>query len=213
MAGKIHIVRHGQGRANVAINPDPNDPRLRDAELTTSGALQSVALGKKFPHMEEIGIILISPLRRSIQTALLAFSGIIHERFYLPGEGGIPGGVDLVVDPKLQEIGDETWNTGSTTDDLIVEFPKLDLSLLTSPWPAKSGQFDPARVKQRATDVRSDLWDRIVSLETQSMRKDIVVVSHGGFLPELTNKPNWRPETGSYLSMGISKRAGNVQLS
>jgi broad specificity phosphatase PhoE len=213
MAGRIHIVRHGHGRHNVTTNPNPNNPRLRDAGLTIRGELQSVTLGQQFPYMNTIGVILTSPLRRSVHTTLLAFSSIIHERFYLPGEGGIPGGVDLVLDPNLQETDTRVWNSGSTAADLRDEWPNLDFSLLISPWPRKTGLFDPARVNERAASVRSDLWDRINTLATESMRKDIVVVTHGGFMQELTKDSHLELGNGEYKTVGISNSLGNPELS
>jgi broad specificity phosphatase PhoE len=218
MTGKVHIVRHGQGWHNLLLEADPNseDFRLHDAELTTSGVLQSVTINKTFPHMKNIGVVLTSPLRRSIQTALLAFSNIIHERFYSPGEGGIPDGVDLVVNPKLEEIDNDIWNSGSTAEDLRFEFPKLDFHLLTSEWPKKTGIFDPEMVKVelRAGMVRKDLWDRTNILAVETIKKDIVLVSHSGFIQVLMGGIDLDLKNGSYRTVDIYRSStGNLYLS
>lgn len=213
MVGKIYIVRHGHGYHNAINNPVPNDPRLRDANLTIKGELQSVKMGQQFPDMDTVGVVLTSPLRRSVHTALLAFSTIIHERFYLPGEGGITGGIDLILQPKLQEIGDEIFNTGSPTAKLREEWPNLDLSLLISPWPRKTGLFDPMAADERATSVRQDLWQTINELATQPTKKNIVVVTHDGFLRELAEMPQLGIENGKYREFSISNSSGRPKLS
>jgi broad specificity phosphatase PhoE len=187
MVGRIHIVRHGHGLHNV-----DNDSSIPDPELTTEGMVQSGALRRDFPHNDKIGLIITSPLRRSIQTTLLAFADVIDERHYRTveggGGGGVPGGVDLVLDPYLQETGGEPCNTGSDRARLKTQWPKLDYSKLLSPWPLKEGDFssDEAAVTSRAKKVRHDFKKKIDTLSGNSTRKDIVVVTHSGFARELT---------------------------
>lgn len=98
MAGQVILIRHGHALHNVNDDVSIPDPRL-----TLGGEKQSVQLGQNIAPLgtDTIGIILTSPLRRSIHTTLLAFIDVIDEGFYLNGEGGIVGGADLVLDPYL----------------------------------------------------------------------------------------------------------------
>jgi broad specificity phosphatase PhoE len=193
MVGKIYVVRHGHGYHQEAKSANAADPRLRDAHLTIQGELQSVILRQKFTdtEMNGIGVIVTSPLRRAIHTALLTFSNIIDKRFYTGAdvEGqdglGLEDGVDLVIDPNLQETDTATWNMGSTMQDLKSQWPNLDYPLLKSPWPSKTGPFDPREVKTRAQYARNDLWARTNVLDGAPLRKDIVVITHGGFIQDL----------------------------
>lgn len=79
---RILLIRHGQGHHNVAKNY-----QLRDPELTIRGQTQARMLGSHLRklmydgEMEQPRVIYVSPLKRTIQTALLVF-----------GDGGI--GID-----------------------------------------------------------------------------------------------------------------------
>jgi hypothetical protein len=68
--------------------------------------------------MNIIGVIFIFPLRRSVYIIILAFSNIIHERFYLPEEKKISEKINLILDPNLQKINTAVWNLESITINL-----------------------------------------------------------------------------------------------
>ncbi|KAK5048249.1 hypothetical protein LTR84_005919 [Exophiala bonariae] len=214
MVGKVYIIRHGQGVHNTFQNPDPRDALLRDAKLTIKGQQQSVGLGQGFVDRNTVGVVMASPLRRSVHTALLGFSSVLNKRYFLSSEGGVAGGIDLILDPRLQEIDDELYNTGSTGEQLLAEWPNLDTALLVAPWPEKSGVFDPSgdAVKQRAADIRQELWQRLNELTTQPVRRDIVLVSHGGFIQELTEDNSLMIDNGRFKVFSMRMTAGVPKL-
>lgn len=214
MVGKVYIVRHGQGVHNTVGDADEGDALLRDAKLTIKGQQQSVALGQGFPSPNTVGLVMASPLRRSVHTALLAFSSVLNKRYFLSSEGGAAGGIDLVLDPRLQESDAALYNTGSTAEALRTEWPNLDTAMLVAPWPAKTGVFDPSDivVRQRAADVRQELWRRLNELASQPVRRDIVVVSHGGFIQELTGDGNLIIDNGKFKVFSMRITAGVPEL-
>ncbi|KFY88508.1 hypothetical protein V500_06308 [Pseudogymnoascus sp. VKM F-4518 (FW-2643)] len=205
MAGKVILVRHGHALHNV-----DNDDRIPDPRLTLGGERQSVRLGQKIAPRgtNTIGIILTSPLIRSIHTTLLAFIDVLDERFYLKGEGGIPGGADLVLDPYLQEVDDAPCNTGSAVANLEEEWPKLDFSTLRDPWPLKKGIFSPNKHEERAQEVLGGL-----NIRLSNVRKDVVVVTHGGFMQDLTDDPHFSLELATMKACTIiTKNNGELKL-
>jgi broad specificity phosphatase PhoE len=214
MVGKVYIVRHGQGVHNTVRDADENDPLLRDAKLTIRGQQQSVVLGQGVLNLSTVGLVMASPLRRSVHTALLAFSSVLNKRYFLSSEGGVSGGIDLILDPRLQETDAALYNTGSTGEELHAEWPNLDTAMLVAPWPEKSGVFDPSdeAVKQRAADLRQELWRRLNGLAAQPAKRDIVVVSHGGFVQELTGDMNLVIDNGKFKAFSMRMTAGVPEL-
>lgn len=204
MVGQVILVRHGHALHNVN-----NDTSIPDPRLTLRGERQSVRLSQNIAPLctHTVGIILTSPLIRSIHTTLLAFIDVIDERYY-KGEGGIPGGADLVLDPYLQEVDDPPCNTGSAVANLEKEWPKLDFSTLGAPWPLKKDIFSPNKHKERAQKVLDGLKIRL-----SSVRKDVVVVTHGGFMQDLTDDTGFILELASTKACTIKvKQGGQLYL-
>ncbi|KAK9358233.1 histidine phosphatase superfamily [Lipomyces starkeyi] len=184
MAGRIHVVRH----AESVHNTDHDFSRL-DPELTALGRQQAEDFGRIFPSSDEVGLIVTSPLRRTIQTTLLAFANVLDKRYFDEDSGkGVDGGADLVLDPGLQERSSLPCDTGS--DQLVLEkiFPSLDFSRLHEGWQLKEGLYSPDAVDDRASSVRRSLADRVVALQDRN-RRDIAVVTHGVFMKHLSGDP------------------------
>ena len=70
-------------------------------------------------------------------------------------------------------------------------FPGLDLSLLREDWTSNEGYYSAGEnaVGHRAAMVRAELRERVRALK-DSEKKDIVVVTHGAFVKQLTGDPN-----------------------
>jgi broad specificity phosphatase PhoE len=186
MEAKIHVVRHAESVHNV----DKDFSRL-DPELTLSGRQQAEILGRTFPFSDTVGLIITSPLRRTIQTTLLSFTNVLNKRYYDGGSGnGIEGGAELRLDPDLQERSALPCDTGSDRRALEIAFPTLDFSTLHSGWPLKEGAYSPDdnAVNDRARKTRGHVRERIVALK-DSKRRDVVVVTHGVFMKYLVGDP------------------------
>ncbi|KAJ6120421.1 phosphoglycerate mutase-like protein [Penicillium sp. IBT 18751x] len=170
MPPKIHLVRHAQGYHNLGIE----HMNIHDPLLTDHGKKQCHELGRNFPNLSSIELLVASPMRRAIHTALEAF---------LP-DYETKEGNKLVALPELQELSDMPCDVGSSLADLKAEMEAqgapVDLSNLEENWTEKTGRLGITRERifERAQYVRQWLMAR--------PEKEIVVVSHGGFLHFLT---------------------------
>ncbi|KAK9311913.1 histidine phosphatase superfamily [Lipomyces starkeyi] len=181
MAGRVHLVRHTESVHNV----DHDFTRL-DPELTFLGRHQAEDIGRSFTFSDEVGLIVTSPLRRTIETTLLAFSNTLDKRYFDVASGkGITGGAELILDPDLQGHKAQPCDTGSDHSVLATIFPNLDFSGLPTGWQAKEGLYAPDALDERIRKVRRDLAGRLAALKNRE-RRDIVIVTHGGVMSHLS---------------------------
>jgi broad specificity phosphatase PhoE len=163
----IHIIRHGQSISNIL----PYDVSVKDPILTSTGRQQAEALGKVF--RSPIDLIVCSPLRRAVYTALYAFGDILKA-----------SSKRIVTLPELQELSKYPCDTGSPLNDLEVEFRgfPVDLSLVQRSWDSKEGYWSPTerRSLQRVKEARRWLRDR--------PEQNIVVIGHGHCIQLLTEE-------------------------
>ena len=134
------------------------------------GEEQCLNLSREFPYHASVEALVSSPLRRAIYTTLIAFQPVIGRR--LP----------VIALPEAQELGNYRADRGSDLRLLEKEFSDMpvDLSLVPYGWDSKTGRWatDQESVTERARDVRKWLKSR--------PEKEIVLVTHGGFLHEIT---------------------------
>lgn len=144
---------------------------MLDPLLTPHGEEQCRQLSRSFPYNDSISLIAVSPLRRTIHTALLSFHSPINDRK-----------VPVIALPELQEIGDLPSDTGSDLDVLSKEMADkpVDLSLVEKGWEIKEGRWAPigGAIEKRAREARQWLRAR--------PEKEIALVAHGGLLHYLT---------------------------
>lgn len=164
----LHIIRHAQGLHNV----NHADHNLQDPSLTPYGIQQSKDIAKVFPiPLHSIDLIISSPLRRAVYTALCAFEPIIEEKE-----------VNVIAQPLLQEWSDLPCDIPLSTAELQKEFSDapVDLSLLKGRWNVKEGLYAIGKesIERRAAEARRWLKD----LE----ERNVVVMTHGGFVHYLT---------------------------
>jgi broad specificity phosphatase PhoE len=160
MTPTLHCVRHAQGYHNLSVA----NHNLHDPLLTNFGEDQCRNLSRKFPNMRSVDLVVASPLKRTIYTALLAFEPVIKEK-----------GLKVIALPELQETSDLPCDTGSSPELLAKEFEDkpVDLSLVKPGWDSKRMKWAPTStaIEKRAGDARRWLMAR--------PEKEIVVVSHG----------------------------------
>lgn len=111
---------------------------MHDPQLTELGIQQCTELRKAFPHHENIDLIVASPLRRTIYTALYSFEPV------LKAEGA--GDKKVIALPLVQETADVPCDTGSDPEVLVEEFLKegkhpVDLGLVEEGWNSKVRTF------------------------------------------------------------------------
>ncbi|KAK4159744.1 histidine phosphatase superfamily [Cladorrhinum sp. PSN259] len=193
----IYLLRHAESVHNVT-----KDFSIRDPGLTELGKTQAAALRSTFPALDSIGLIVSSPLTRTIETTLAAFGDIIDK-----GEK-----TKLVFEPYLQERSDLPCDTGSELSVLEEKFIGLsgfDKNILGDGWWVKEGAnaADDASVAKRAAEVRKKLLGYASELEKKEKgngekKTDIVVVTHGVFMKFLAEdeeidlpKAGWKAYT------------------
>lgn len=125
-------------------------------------------MSKAFPYTASVDLLVASPLKRTIYTALLSFP-----------DSRLP----LIAIPELQETSDQPCDTGSSVEELQREFPgkNIDFALVVPDWNSKVGRWAPQRqaIENRAHVARQWLMSR--------PEQNVVVVTHGGILHYLTD--------------------------
>ncbi|KAJ5595202.1 phosphoglycerate mutase family protein [Penicillium hispanicum] len=177
----IHCVRHAQGIHNLNtanhVIPDPL--------LTDLGHEQCTKLRENFPHHDKIELVTASPLRRTIYTALESFGPVFEAH----------PDMKLIALPDVQETSDVPCDTGSEPQALREEFAdkNVDLELVREGWNNKTDRYAPTNhaLKERARAARRWLKAR--------PEKEIVVVTHGGFLHYFTE--DWE-DSSQYQGTG-----------
>ncbi|GAA5864445.1 hypothetical protein JCM8547_005823 [Rhodosporidiobolus lusitaniae] len=185
MPPRVFLLRHGEAQHNVAPPDPPPDHSQLDPELTSRGVTQCSAIPSTYPtffHSLNAGntIILVSPLKRTLQTTMLGFSSL------LPSSSDKP--VPLVILPQLQECGAFPCDIGGPLEETRERFPQdwLDWQhVLAAPeWNKNEGMFEATEEKNvaRAKWVRQYLRD----LKCEK----VVVVSHHGLLRRIVKAPH-----------------------
>ncbi|KAI8629914.1 histidine phosphatase superfamily [Xylariaceae sp. FL1651] len=184
MAPTIHIVRHAQGFHNTVI-----DSELHDPELNPLGLTQCSKLASEFPYMNQVQVLLASPMQRTIQTALIGFEPIVQK-------------TRVALVPGLQEFGTSQNDTGSSRDALETKWGTgtLIYDLLEPNWTDKSvgSPYSPLVVAARAQSVR--LYIRTIAQHYRDTDASIVVVTHGNFIKYLTGDMNANWANAEYRS-------------
>ena len=162
----LHCIRHAQGYHNLSSA----NHSIHDPNLTPYGEEQCKQVAKNFPFHSSITLIVASPMRRTLYTALYCF----------PEE--LKRGLVIRALPEAQEWGDVPCDTGSEPEELQKEFASkpIDLSLVKKGWNIKKGKWatDSASLRARAKEVRQWIKAR--------PEKEIMLVTHGG---ELLRRP------------------------
>lgn len=167
MAPTVHLIRHGEGYHNIP--PESLHKDIHDADLTPAGAAACRAFAAALPtQLQHVELVCASPLKRALNTALLALSPLLGS------------GRQLLALPDAQEANSDPSNTGSPLADLqaISEFQgRVDWTLVEAApyWYRNVGVYDDRRgtVEERARRLRRWLKAR--------PEKEIVVVGHGMF--------------------------------
>ena len=159
MPPRVHLIRHAQGLHNV----EPEGHALLDPQLTEAGKEQCRRLQQDFPPFGSINLILASPIKRAISTALLGFDEQIRRQR-----------LQVVAMPDLQATSDRLCDTGSSRHEIAREFEgqPVDLSMVTPGWECKRGRWvsEDKAIRKRAREVIEWIAGR--------EEEDIVIVSH-----------------------------------
>ena len=148
----VWFVRHGQSEANVLFYAGKvQEARaIRDPGLSEQGVAQARGVPAKYqavlgsalsiePSTEQIDLLVISPMRRTIQTAMHAFGD------WLATRAAAGSSVPIVLAPDIQETGDVLCDTGRPASEVRAEFeaayPCLPFDTLPEDWCQKEGLY------------------------------------------------------------------------
>lgn len=128
-------------------------------------------------------VLLVSPLRRTLQTLLLGFSSVLPPA--AQGDRAVP----VIVLPQLQECGSWPCDTGAPIETTKRLFPQeyLDWTEVDRhpEWNENTGAF---RCDDERNNVERARWVR--NYIRQRKEKHVVVVSHHGLLRRLVKAPH-----------------------
>jgi broad specificity phosphatase PhoE len=168
----IHLIRHCQS----TFNAPPHNANKLDPDLTNTGTSQAITLGRSFPYLTPDSLIVASPLRRTLNTAIYAFSDHLSTTKS-----------KILALPELQELSQWPCDTGSSLASLLTEFREhpVDFEKVTHDWDSKDGCFAPSerRTLQRMTNMRQWLYER--------EEQNIVCVGHGHCLQLLVGEGSY----------------------
>ena len=121
---RLWIVRHGEAEHNI---DKVNGWKIRDPHLTAKGWSQARAAAAAMPP-GGFDVVISSPLRRCIETAVGLLRGDEHED--ANGSGGSCSGafLPMVLNPDLQEVFLGPADTGQAAKELVAEFAHLGFS-------------------------------------------------------------------------------------
>ena len=166
MAPIVHCVRHAQGYHNLSLA----NHSMPDPSLTPLGQEQCRNLAKSFPYHDSVELLVSSPLRRTLYTTLYGFAPELER------------GMTIIALPEAQEVGDVPCDTGSDPEKLREEMKgePVDLRRVKKGWNTKKGRWAPTAdaLEKRARETRQ--WLKV------RPEKEIVLVTHGGFLHYFT---------------------------
>ena len=170
MTKLLYLIRHGYALHNElflksALNPQIfRSSEVLDSPLTQYGHDQSIQLGYNWEKKHEVELVVVSPLMRTLETAMNIF-----------GDTNIP----IISLEFLREypLGRDTCNKRSNRDFLKNKFPKIDFNNL-----------------EHNEDIlwRPDTMETIESLENRintmkkyllnRQEKNIAIVGHSSFI-------------------------------
>jgi len=172
MSKKIFCIRHGEALHNVLFWEIGEKVYLlyRDTPLTAKGVKQAQTLGKNEWHKrEQIDLVLVSPLLRTLQTATNIFCKDPDDKPPCP----------MIALDCLMEYpqGLDECNNRKSIDEYKYCFPHIDFSFIE--------HNEYPHWKKYQTETRDELDIRINKMKEfikSRPEKKIVIVSHSSYL-------------------------------
>lgn len=158
------LVRHGQSHFNVVYSVTREDPGIIDPGLTEVGLQQAEAAAAALKE-RAVRRILASPYTRTLHTA-----EIIADRLGLP----------VAIEPLVRERAFFACDIGSPRSHLSGRWPHFDFGDLPERWWPEPEETEE-ELLLRCTSFRR-------SMATTEDWREVVVVSHWGFIRGLTGQ-------------------------
>jgi len=188
----IHFQRHGQGYHNLLgdisrefgrdfdiDDPDPKTnpfvrPEIQDSPLTNIGRTEALAKQSQVSLLNP-QVVIVSPLHRAIQTALISFD--THRR----------NGVPFVAHEGCREqLGLLTCNKAHPLSQTVVDFPTIDFSLITSQGGDDDTLWSPLEREQPMAEAQR-VYDFLTGFIMRREEEELAVVCHSAWLFSMSN--------------------------
>ncbi|KAI1438428.1 phosphoglycerate mutase-like protein [Xylaria sp. CBS 124048] len=166
MPPTLILIRHAQAEHNASQDYDIHDPSLTALGHQQCAELREDLMANSLVQQAEL--ILTSPMRRTIQTALSTVDWLVEK------------GVKIQADADWQENSAKPCDIGSAIAKIAKEFPGIDYASVDPVWPDKISptgsryHYTKEAVLARAQAALRKLYER--------PEKVIIVMSHSGFL-------------------------------
>ena len=170
MSKLLYLIRHGRALHNDNFlkygEKTFYDPKFKDTRLTNIGHGQSKYLNKNWNKINDIDLVLVSPLYRTLQTAENIFKGV-----------NVP--IIALEDLREYPYNSQTCNYRSNKIILENDFPHINFNNIS---------VIDEKYKQKETEKIQSLENRIMNINKyiqNRKEKTICIVSHSIFLEKM----------------------------
>lgn len=160
-------VAQSGGKDGGLEEPEYKNEAWADARLTPFGEQQSATLQPALAALPHPGVVLVSPLSRTIQTALIAFGG-----------AGAPAARFVSEELIRERNGAHPCDRRRPVAALAADFPAVDFGRLT----AVDETWTPAREPWPATVARATAFLHLLAAMPERV---VAAVTHNDFLQAL----------------------------
>ena len=181
MIKNLYLIRHGHSLHNELFHKIGVQafriPATIDAPLTNKGHLQSIELGQSWQKKSEIELVLVSPLTRTLDTAMNIF-----------GDTDIP----MVSEEFLREypIGEDTCNKRSSLTLLKNKYPRIDFNLISDQDTLWTSEY------RETIDELEQRLDKMVKYLQNRKEKNIAIVGHSSYFGQFKDNHIGYKENG-----------------
>ena len=181
MIKNLYLIRHGHSLHNELFHKIGvkafRIPATIDAPLTNKGHLQSIELGQSWQNKNEIELVLVSPLTRTLDTAMNIF-----------GDTDIP----MVSEEFLREypIGEDTCNKRSPLTLLKNKYPRIDFNLISDQDTLWTSEY------RETIDELEQRLDKMVKYLQNRKEKNIAIVGHSSYFGQFKDNHIGYKENG-----------------
>jgi broad specificity phosphatase PhoE len=171
MSKSLYCIRHGLAEHNINYFKYGcktfYDPKFVDTSLVEEGFKQASTLGETWSEINDIELVVVSPLKRALQTTTEIFKG---------------KSVPIISFELAREypIGGHTCNKRSQKEYLMNTFPTINFDDIKE---GEDNLWDPEVEESiHELDLRINIFKKFIEKRPE---KNIALVSHGSFIGQL----------------------------
>ena len=157
------LLRHAQSEFNEVYSVSGVDPGIEDPRLTERGHRQAREAAARLADYP-LRRVLTSPYTRALETAE-ALADVL--------------GLAITIEPLVRERGAFVCDIGSPRSQLARRWPDLDFSVIDEHWWSQTESDDAVAARGQVFRTAARAWPD---------HREIVVVSHWGFIRSLTGQ-------------------------